>query len=294
MLISTRDIITASVSLYKKHFRTYLIYIGLSFIPAILAILTKIGAGIAAFFATVKDDGIHVTGWSWSPLILGFIILGLLSLVGLIIQILFIRTADMHYHNTIPDKVMPSLKQAYGHFWQTLGVSILVALFTGLPLFTGTIGWVIVKFIEQTKYANSGSPMVLSLMSVLFGLLALYGMFHAIYFSVRLLFAIYEIILYKEPIRAAMQQSLTLTKGRWWPVFWRMFVPSIVFYTIAAIVAAVLTKILGLFISNLTLIGLVELAVNVLVVPLIVLSGVILYDNVKTLGPEAIKIEEPT
>jgi len=136
---------------------------------------------------------------------------------------------------------------------------------------------------------TSSKPLlfVAFLTSLLSGLAILGGfillIIPGIIFSIWFAFALYAVVLDSKKDTEAMKYSKKLVSGRWWAVFWRMFLPSLIFMIVSGAVQMPLDYIMNS--SNTPTITLLALFVSSMVsiafAPFLASAQTILYVELK-------------
>lgn len=111
-------------------------------------------------------------------------------------------------------------------------------------------------------------------------LLIIPGIIFMVWFSFTYLVIIYE---EKRGVEALME-SKKLVTGRWWPILWRIFAPSIFFGVIFLIISYTVSFIIDLIFSGLSFYivnGILTSILSVIVSPLTALATIILYFKAK-------------
>ena len=220
MLISIGELIKRSYNLYKDNFTTILKYLLLMLIPAIFIFLFKniIKLTIVKFGATM------------SPIL--FVLIPLLSLVliaaialGMWFNFALIKVIDLLNKKMPAPPIKDALKEAKAVIWRGFGATILVGIYSAWPLFLGLIALAISNRLLHSQILNA-----------IFGLVATYGIFHLVYFSIKLIFTAYSVVLDNKKIREALKTSASLTQKRWWGVLSRAFTPAIAAYLVVMII----------------------------------------------------------
>lgn len=268
MLISISELIKRSYNLYKDNFQTILKYLLLAFAPSVLAVLIM-ASGMLLF----KAAGDFVTG----PII--FVLLPLAAIAFIIIVILgiwfnfaLIKIIDLLNKKTGIPAMKDALNSAKAVVWRGLGATILISLYTAWPIFLGLCGFAISSFVF-------GPSMILK---IIFGLITIYGIFHLVYFSVKLVFCVYAVVIDNKKVKESMELSRSIIKGRWWQMMWRLLVPALVVYVIIMLINVILTYVEGLFgnVGN-NIAGFIAFAINFLVTPYVMAITIILFDEAK-------------
>lgn len=171
----------------------------------------------------------------------------ILFVAGIWVNITLIKYINNIYTQEKPD-LQKTYKESWSSFWGYVFVSILVGLIT--------IGG--------------------------FLLLIIPGIIFAVWFS----FAVYFVVLQNKKTIEALKESKQLVTGYWWATLWRWIVPNL-FYGIIMVAAVSLINIaIGALLGNWQLAlqkepawwaGLISDSVSILLTPLFISIGVILY-----------------
>lgn len=268
MLISITELIKRSYNLYKDNFLTIFKYLLLALAPSVLAVLIM-ASGMLLF----KVAGDFVTG----PIM--FILMPLAAIAFIIIIILgmwfnfaLVRVIDLLNKKTAIPTMKDALNTAKAVVWRGLGMTILVGLYTAWPLFLGLCGFAISTFVL-------GPSIVLK---IIFGLITLYGIFHLVYFSVKLVFSVYAVVIDNKKVKESMELSRSIVKGIWWKMLWRLLVPALAVYVVLMIINVILAAVGGLFgdIGG-NIAGFVASIINFLITPYVMAVTIILFDEAK-------------
>jgi hypothetical protein len=163
---------------------------------------------------------------------------------------------------------------------RAIGVSVVVGIIVLLPLILSISGLSFTGFeILILQNLKSGGWTLF----LFFGLLGLYGIFHFIYFSVKYVFSYYVVAVDEKKIMESLHEGNNLVTGRMGPVFWRLFLPIVLFslvYIFANYIFTAFAKFSGhpLAFSAASILSLV---VSAFVASLSVIATVILYEDVK-------------
>ncbi|MBI4992725.1 MAG: hypothetical protein HZC26_01120 [Candidatus Magasanikbacteria bacterium] len=270
MLISAVELLKQSLNLYKNNFVTIIKFLALLTIPTAI--------DIAIGFTNVT------------------IIIVVVSIITRIIYfwIIFsiLRTINFICKKEKVGDIKTALKDTYKILWKGIGTSLLVGLFTFallllflIPLFfTGGFSDPRILaavmfgplFISTINIYDPMSMLVLG-MFVVFVL----GMINAIFFGIKLSFAVYETVIADRPIKESIKFSMAITKDRWWTILWRFLLTAFVVSLVYALFAAPLSQIFGIGLLYNVFIQIVSL----LLMPVAFAAATILYEELKKLGP---------
>lgn len=144
-----------------------------------------------------------------------------------------------------------------------------------------TVGTVKQEFIAtKPVFWSAIGAMILSGLAILGGFILL--IIPGIIFSIWFAFSSYAAVIDGHKAGAALSYSKSLVRGRWFEVFWRLFVPGLFVAAlylaldlVVGIPSALIPKVGGILSSILTIIG------NILLGPLAFLPAIILYIELK-------------
>lgn len=287
MLISVGSIIRESIDLYKNNAKLFLKYILLTIVPSLVIGAFTGGAVVSAILL-----GENVT----SPAILigGAILMVLIILAAVYlsmwINVAFIRAIDHAYTKTPTPPVKESLLNARPYVLRSVGASVLAGLYAAWPLIAVLTAWAIVGFIAM---ANGGGNGIFSAINIILGLVGVYAVFHAIYYSIKYVFATYEVILDEKKMRESLEGSKALTQHRWWSVLWRILAPAVVFWILLTIVQLALEGFMKMTdVSAVQFIFIMlSMIAQLLITPLYMAAVLILYRNLKQTPVQTVPIE---
>lgn len=272
MLLSAKDIINKSLKLFKRDFKVWLPYLILSFVAALLSVVVAFNQTVLLFFHTLGVSSTMV----WMLSIVGIL---LLSVFNVWLNLALVRSV----HDRLFNKATPSLVQRFHEskhlLARNIGISILVSVIVGFPLIFGISGLIFVGFENLVLGQLRGA----TALYLFFGLLALYGIVHFVYFSVRYALSYYIVAIDEKKIAQSLHEGHMLTEGRMGEVFWRIAAPVILFlliYVLSNNILVALAKAIGGSVA-VSVAGLLSLAVSAVVVVLINISTVILYVDAK-------------
>lgn len=205
--------LTRALMLYKKNFKIYSFYILLSVIAPFLQMLIIVAFGFISFTRTLNDI-LHGTASFATVGIPLLIMLGgtlIVSIISLWFSIAFQRvifaTRMGEDHKTI--------KQQLGESFRILPRAFVTSLiFTAISV--GPILVILFLFIVR-PFLSGAIP--LDLMNALTTILLIalaYSFFHALFFSIRYVFAIFEVIINSSTIKQALRTSSMISRGNWW------------------------------------------------------------------------------
>ncbi len=225
MFITAGGVVKRSIEVYRANFGSLMRYVGLLFGLGILAIVTLV-AGIAAIIGFQAAPNLAMGPLGLLSLLSGtffafFIIWGIVFFIlSLWIEIAFMRTVSRAVHGQSKISIGEEWKHSRPLIGKTLGVAILNGLIVMLPFLVGIVGWMVVR----TMSVFGGSAGLFRSLGLLCTLLSIYGFFHMIYFSIRLCFSSLGVVVDGRGVVESLKESSALVKGRWWGVWWRMFV----------------------------------------------------------------------
>ncbi len=243
-MITLSTLISESVSLYKKHAVSFLIYGVL--ITVISVLMSGITTGVTMFGFDIKNlrDMLNLTSpIYYATLVLIYIIS---TVLVLIVTIALTRTIHKIY-----------TKQPVGTFLSELGEtkpliipSLVVSLFTALIVIGGIL------------------------------LLIIPGIIFSIWYS----FAAISVAIDNKSMREALPYSKSLVTGRWFEVLLYMAVPSLVFLLVEGIISMIIGIPSAVAKNNVpvtVIVDLLDLAITILLAPLYTIPFVILYEELK-------------
>ncbi len=249
-------------------------YVGLTFVFLVFALVLLVGGLllIVGGYTPNGSEGLRTLLQSISGPVVLFLILwgGVLFVLNAWLQIAFMRTVSRAVlgHPQIP--LAQEFKQSQPFIWRIIGLCIVVMCIIMFPFVMSILGWVLTHTFGL--FAN------VRILSLLFGLLGIYGIFHMIYFSNVLGFAWMSAAVDGHTIQGALKKSSDLVKGRWWAIWGRR---------LAAMLVMMMPYYMFLLMGNLrggvgTFFALVAFAYYVLCfLPMILIPSVVIYHNAK-------------
>lgn len=232
-------------------------------------LLLLIPSGLLTIMSTILGPFVNnILAYGINLLIvLDLIVTLLLSVVSLWISIAFIKTIAKCLKNESPAPIKQELISALGMLWP----AILVSLLVGIISLGGFILFVVPGLI----------------------------------FSIWFAFAFNVLVLENQKPMESLKTSRDLTLKRWWPVLWRLFVPTFIF-GIALVIAQwivntpyqfIIKENLANYPSTLLFAAIVFAILNTIVAllfaPLSTIFPIILYYNLKaTPNPEPLPMEK--
>ncbi|HYE60211.1 MAG TPA: hypothetical protein VEA18_03440 [Candidatus Kapabacteria bacterium] len=274
MLISAKDIIVQSLALYKGHFMTFLKFNLLSLVPYLLYIpMGLVGAVVAAGFFSGNI--------AMSLLIGGGIVLFLLFIaviyLGIWFNLAFLRAVASVVDSGTSHPVGQTVKESQPLILRSLWTSVVAGFYTAWPLLVALIGWPVMSLLAKTVHFP---PVAVQIINVLFVLLGLYGIFHAIVYSVKLMFAYYNTAIDNHRTKDALQKSKDMVKNRWWGMLWRSLAPAFAF----GVPLVIVIMILGVTDNAVT--SILSMVIQFLAMPLFFINILLLFMSAKkTLEP---------
>jgi len=270
-MISSSDIISRSFTVYKDNFVDYLKYIALNFLPALVSFTIFSIFGVTA---AISMGANNINGVASLSLGIFLVVASAILIAGLAfwINIAFMHMIGLKDRGKDTEGVLNNFMAVRPRFWRAIGTSIVVGLYAGWPM--------IVTMTLYTLLTLGG--VTNSTISLLFGLLGIAAVFYAFYYSIRLIFSVFHVILDDGGIMESINFSMEQVDGRWLDVFWRLIAPAVVFFLVVFISQLILTGILAVVdvavISG--TIALLLFLIQVLVPPLYPTAQLVLYNNV--------------
>ncbi len=264
--------------IYEKNFKQILIYPLLQFLSiaalAILGVLIWIGASFLPQFTKYAIIGIFS--------IVIFVAIILVSLIFFAAMYFAIKRAvDGEPQITMKE----TLILAWGKLASFVGSAILSYLYAAWPLLVA--GLIMLIYATTSMLYSLGGLNIgaLSQGNIIFGILVvaaiIYGIFHFIYFTIRLSFAILSVLYANQKAKPSLTYSKELTNRRWWAILWRIYAPTWIIAALAMI-ASMIIQIFTLFGPIGELIsGIAGLLLQVLTVPTAVIIMVLLYNELE-------------
>lgn len=185
--------------------------------------------------------------------------------------------------------------------------SLLTPLYAGLFLILSVISyflslWFSIAFIKAVSDKYNGKSienikktitdtkkhvLPVLIVSILSGLAILGGflllIIPGIIFSVWFAFSFYVVALENKEGTEAMKESKKLSEGRWFAVFLRLIIPSLLFLIVSGILQSpfsfIMTNSKSIFIAN--MVGILSSIVSVMLAPFLVATQAILYNELK-------------
>lgn len=184
-----------------------------------------------------------------------------------------------------------SLNQfGWHYFFPRLLVGIMAALLLIAPLLLLAPGGALIGLASVT---HSTAVSLLGMLLTFFGVIA--AGVGCIYVAIKIFFTPFTLLLENHRGRAAVKASAALTRGRWWATFFRVAIPSVVFYigvftiqlVLLFVLRTVILSVAGLnvtFAIQLYAIGSSTLFIvlNTLMAPLVVSVNTIVFRNLQS------------
>lgn len=233
MLIAPKELVKRMFSVYRTHWTSLFRYVGLTFLS-----LFVLGLGIlisfSIFFSNAILSGtsnirgsILPAGFGYFLLLIVFVLIAF-AILNVWITVGFIRTTQKAVLDQQKAPLGAELKESRPFVWRSLGSGILAALISMLPFYLGIIPLFTMTF-TRTDFSFLASPDTGFAFTVIFLiLLSVYGFFHLIYFSVVFFFAPIGVVTEGWGVRQSLKKSKEMVKGKWWPLFGRMLVSTVV------------------------------------------------------------------
>jgi hypothetical protein len=219
MFISLREILLEARVAYRNNFRSLSLYL-------IFAALAFFGMWLIASIPLAFAD---------SNIFLFLLSLGLFF-VAFFIYFKIMIGFEMQLRRALHKQKLLTLKETIAEAkpftWNAMGASMLAHFISFFPLFVGVMGLVIQNknTVVQWLITTSQFPEAITMPQIeihgvsgyFFLLLAIYGLFHSLYFSILLSMSYYSVIFDKKDVRGALEKSVSLVQGQWLAVFWRV------------------------------------------------------------------------
>lgn len=277
-LLSLGALIDTSFEHYKKHLPSIL---GTTLWLLAAAIPSAIGIALSQ-----DGDALNATTWmSFALNALGGIITVLASIH---VSVALIASLREQKQGKITDPRI-FLKKAFSldlsYIWATILKSIFVAIIPLIPLLI-SIG----AFIFALRSENGMLVNVLAIVAFITILLALGG---ALKFSLHYNFVPYATVLDGKRGMESLRTSAALVKGRWWPIFWRVFLPKALYTLIFVVILAGTLWTVGLvgialsqgsfFLAKLFALTnfFISTLINAFLIPILLLNDYYVYENLR-------------
>ena len=285
-LITVGQLIDHAWDHYRKNF------IELISISAWLLILAVLYAVAYALYPSVTD---FAAGYDytlsqnigiWLAIITGLIIAPILGFWVFIALVRLIENQAKGQRTNLRNLSKSSWKL----FLPFVFVNILFALLIASPLLA-----LIPGFLLIVLGAIKSMTVVGSIGTVLLGIGIMFVVIMILYWAVRYFFIGYSLILDGHKGRAAFTASRKIIGHRFWPVFWRLVIPKILYFLVFAIIQFILISIGYALIMGLTGLNfdlaerllsiftmLVALLITIAINPIILITDYLIYDSAKT------------
>ena len=268
MIIPLGELIQKGFKLYRDNFIVLLQYLLLTVAPMVVFFLIA---------APIYWSGQYLD--LLGNLVLLLIIIPLALLIGFLLFLLslwfnfnLMRAVHTVYLGKKAKPLKESLKESIKVLWPGLGTTILAGLYiTGPLLVAGVLG-----LLLNLVFAGN------TFIGIFVMLLFIYAFVHAFYFSIRLVFAVYESVLNNVNIKESIASSQKLTNGRWLEVFFGLLVPALIVWIGLMILNFVIMGLTSLLGNTGELVaGLISYIISFLVTPLTMAYVIILFVEAK-------------
>lgn len=287
MLISAIELLKQSVNLYKNNFVIILKYLLLTLIPTLIAVLMMWLPqifGIALYSTIVKF-------W-WLFAAMGIFTFLLVFILGIWSSFNLMRVIKKLHNKEAVASVVITTKETEKVVWNGICTSLLVGVYTATPFVVGALLLILNRLSTILPFGFL-SPMSSGAVLGLGGLLAIYGSIHAIIFSLKLFPATYETVLAEKPTRESIASAFTLTKNRWWTVLGRLLLTAaavwFAYMVLSLILTLILKSLLNIFgaegAATVLIYNIFMQALSLLITPVAFAAAIILYEELKKLGP---------
>lgn len=275
-LLSLGALIDTSFEHYKKHLPSIL---GITFWLLVAAIPSAIG-----ILLSQDGNALNTTTWmSFALSVLGGII-GILASVHISVALIASLREQKQGKSTDP-RVF--LKKAFSldlsYVWAVMLKNIFATIIPLIPLIISIGAFVLAL--------RSGNEILVNIFAVIAFITILLALGGAVKFSLHYNFVPYATVLENKRGLESLHVSAALVKGRWWPVFWRVFIPKALYTLIfVAILAGTLwiTSLIGIALSQESFLlakifaltnFFISTLVNAFLIPILLLNDYYVYEN---------------
>lgn len=287
MLISVGQLIRETWRLFLAHWKALIKYSLASFLVSM--IINMVGASLA-FFGLANQNG-------WTSLAISIVIVLVIIIASMYLGAWF-NTAMLKaglitaQTGSVPP-LKAALKDAKPLIWRVIGVMLASGLILILPLFIVLSAFAITRFalsassgslaaqgLSEAGAASAASPII----NLTLTLLGIASIIYMIIFSVKLAFTVFGVVFENKKIGESFRMSLSMVKGRWWAILWRVIAPAFVFLLL---LLALVILIMGIeYLAGnspiMNAVGsLVSFAFQIIFAPLFILPGILLYQSAK-------------
>lgn len=269
MIIGAEEIIRRSYRLYKANYRLYFKYVLLNFVPGLVSLVMYL-VTIPMIFAALYIDRVLAISLGTLTVVLSVAI----AVIGMWFHYAFIRAVSSNYTNNKTDAVVENLKKTWHGLAKGVLTTIMVNVYALAPLFISGI----LLFTTSAVLRHNNIDKFPTAVSLIFWLMILYSIVHIIRYYIRLVFSIFETVIYGMTVKKSLSESQVLVAGRWWGTFWRVVAPATVFWLVGMIASGMLTQI-GTQVGGIidTILGLIAVLISVFLTPLFTAASVILF-----------------
>ena len=214
------EICKKSIVLCKNNFTLFFKYILLNLLVPIALLIPSLlmVVGLVLGFNDISDQQ------ATFRTVLFLSVSVMLVVTSLYFSSWFAFAFNMVVYEKIQNKPVGSmgetLKKVRPLVWRCIGVSVLAYCIAGLPLFLAFVGFPVLQVITMKFGALFVSLGVFIMIAL--SLLGLYGIFHLIWFGIRLYFSVFGVLFESKKVMDSLRFSKTLVKNRWWAVFGRL------------------------------------------------------------------------
>lgn len=277
-LLSLGTLIDTSFEHYKKHLPSIL---GTTLWFLVAAIPSAIG-----ILLSQEGDTLNATAW------LSFVFNVLGGIVGVLasihISVALISSLREQRQGKITDPRI-FLKKAFSldlsYVWATLLKSVYIAVLPLIPL---------VFSIAALAFAfRSESGILVNTLSVIAFAAILLAIGGAVKFSIHYNFVPYANVLDEKRGMESLKTSAALVKGRWWPIFWRIFIPKALYTLIFVVILGITlwtTSIVGIALAQSSFLiakffaltnFFISTVINAFLIPILLLNDYYVYENLR-------------
>ena len=274
MLISIPELLKQSYQLYKNNFVLFIKYIAINaVVPLLIGLLASGGAILAPILLVSPNMVISII----AAAVVVAVAVGA-AYVTTWFSFVLIKVINNRQLGLDDAGFTTNMKSVQPLVWRGFGASVLASLIGGTPLVIALLGIAITTFV-----ATLSGGVASTFLKLFFSLVAIYGIFHLIYFGIKLQFSMYGVLFENKKAVESLKYSAGLVKGRWWPIFGRMFVCGLAIWLIIAIINKILGFIgaLGSIFILMATFSVITSIFSIIIWQMIVIVLVVLYNDLK-------------
>lgn len=276
-------IIQETATLYEQNYKTFIRYSALLVLEAVAAIALVFGSLKVTDYLPAPWDG--VVAW-----ILITVIVLVAIYIGMWITAALIVAIEKKLTNQSDMPLGAVMRTTRPMVWRLIGLRALRGTIT-----VGPLAIVLLVLLSSLAFfpsfglgKSSPLPLFTSLYAVLSILLPL-TMIYITYFTVRFVFGTYSQLFNEPLIWPALKMSLSLTRDKWWVIFWRLTVAGFIVSALSSILSGSIRLIGLLGTAGAVVAAVLSFAFQIFILPLSFIVLLILFNEAKRLhtGPMA-------